>query len=159
MLVWWAGQVGDLPWMWALLCGGSALVLWYLTRIPPTPIAAANPTLPRPPQPQGASKSLDLLSTQSTPILVTSSTHVPRLLDEGEQRKRRSSSSRTKVQHPSSSWSPGQSRILCTDTASPCFHFLILLSVWITSYRPIDLFLGNVTTGSCLFSVDPYCHP
>lgn len=43
MLVWWAGQVGDLPWMWALLCGGSALVLWYLTRIaPPSPIAAAN---------------------------------------------------------------------------------------------------------------------
>lgn len=87
MLVWWAGQVGDLPWMWALLCGGSALVLWYQPESP-TPIAAANPTLPRSPKPQGASKSLDPLSTLSTPTLVASPAHVPGLLEEGEQRRR-----------------------------------------------------------------------
>lgn len=97
------------------------------------PFAAANSTPPRPPQPQGASKSLDPLSAQTTPTLVTSPAHVPGLLNEGQQRRRQSSSSRTKVQHPSSLPGPGQSWILCTDTAPgsgplPHSSFFISLS-------------------------------
>lgn len=63
MLVWWAGQVGDLPWTRALLCGGSALVLWCLTRIPP--LLLLIPYHPGLHTLQGPSKSLDPLSVQT----------------------------------------------------------------------------------------------
>lgn len=57
-----------------------------------------------------------------------------------------------------------QTQLLGLGLFPPLFsYFLILLSVclfvWITSYSPIGLFLENITTGPCLFSVDLYCCP
>lgn len=144
MLVWWVGQVGGLPWTWALLCGGSALVLWCLTRIP---VAAANSIPPRPPpHAQGASKSLDSLFTQ-TNYPQPSKCHLPafpacRMRGSREPGVGALQGPRSSI--PLHRLGTGAAlepthRHSCSDWASfPVqFHSPVLLSVWITG-RPVE---------------------
>ncbi|KAF7463989.1 Hypothetical predicted protein [Marmota monax] len=94
MLVWWqGGWGGGLPWTWpcCAVAPPQALVPDQISLI-----AAANPTLHRPPPLQGASKSLDFLSIQTNhfPALEILPAQVPSQ-QEGQWEVSRGSPTRT----------------------------------------------------------------
>lgn len=102
--------MGDLPWTWALLCGGSALVFWCLTRIPPLLLLIPHhPGLHTSREPP---RALILCPPRLTiPALDISPAHVPTHWMRGSrERGMVASPSRTKVQHLSSS--PGPKAVL-----------------------------------------------